>query len=672
MNSIVLYLLVVLVSFGIAFITYASKNRKVEKENIVLFILRFLVVFLILLLLVNPKITQIEHEISKPFLVVMADDSKSIKNLQQEEQVLDIVKKIQQDKRLLEKFDIEFYSFSKDITLEDSLQFDKNYTDIYTSLDSYDKIYKNNIAPSILITDGNQTLGNTYARMRLHQNVYPIIVGDTAHYEDVSITHLNVNKYAYLKNKFPVEFYVNYSGNVSVPLQLTVFEGKQRIYSSNVVLDSKNNSKKIEFFVKANKVGVHTYTAVVSALKNEKNKKNNTNNFSVEIIDEQSEILLVSDILHPDIGMLKRSIESNIQRKVKILKPEEVLELVSYPLVILYQPTSNFKTVFSKLQKTKNNLFILTGLQTDWDFLNNNQAFFSKNATNKKEDYLANYNAGYTTFLVDDLGFANFSPINDFFGKIDFKVPFQSVLFQNIEGFSSANPLLATFEQGNRRGALLLGENSWRWRMSSKIEEKSFQAFDEFINKLIQYLSSNKRAQLVEIYNKPIFHKNETVLVNAKFYDANYVFNSQAKLWIELTHKETKEKLKYPFALKNNKYEVQISEVKEGDYTFVVFDELQKSTAYGSFKVLDYNLEQQFSNANKKDLEDLVIQNNGKVSYPDRLEELISDLIENKEYLAIQKSKEITKPLIDWKWILGLVILLLSVEWFLRKYRGYI
>ena len=69
----------------------------------------------------------------------------------------------------------------------------------------------------------------------------------------------------------------------------------------------------------------------------------------------------------------------------------------------------------------------------------------------------------------------------------------QSILFQQIGNVESEEPLLVTFENDKTRGAVLFGENSWRWRMSSKVEENSFKPFDEFMNKLIQYLSSDKK-----------------------------------------------------------------------------------------------------------------------------------------------------------------------------------
>ena len=666
-------ILAIIIAAVFAAFQYLYKNKKDKSiTKIVLFFLRFLSIFLLFLLWINPKIKKEKLETVKTSLVVLSDNSKSIKSLKQEKNLEALLKKIKQNKKLAAKFDIDYYSFAEDILLKDTLNFTNNSTNIASSLRSVTKIYKKNKAPIILLTDGNQTVGSNYSSLKINQAVYPVILGDTTIYQDIYISQLNVNKYAYLKNKFPVELFVNYIGNQSITSRLSVMDGKTKVFSKNITLNPKENAKKIDFFIPANTVGYHNYKVNLSPLKREKNKINNRRNFSVEVINEQSKIVIVSDILHPDIAMFKRSIESNKQRKVRIVKPNKLNSFVEDQLVILYQPTNTFKNVFEELDKLNKKFLIVTGSHTNWHFLNSSQTYFSKKAINTTEDYLANFNAGYSTFLIKDLGFDNFQPVTDYFGKVTFNVPYQSILFQQIGSVSSETPLLATFEQNGKKGAVLLGENSWRWRMASKIEENSFQAYDEFMNKLIQYLSSNKKASFSEVSNKPYYYENETVNITAQYYDANYVFDPNAKLWINLTNKQTKKNIKFPFALNKSNYEVNISDLPKGNYSYKVANALNKTASYGNFTILDYNIEQQFISANKKDLEQLALNTNGKITYPNNINSLIDDLVQSNDYIAVQKSKTIITPLIDWKWILASLILLLSIEWFIRKYKGYI
>lgn len=675
MNKSILFyiLLAAIISIALAAFYYLYKNKSNDKIKFTLFFLRFTSFFSLLLLLINPKIRKELKKTVKPNLIVLVDDSKSIKSLDQGIAVKSILEKLKKEKKISDKFQLEFFAFSDDIVQIDTFSFNKSKTNIYQSLKSINTLYKKAIAPIILITDGNQTVGNDYSNFESKQRIYPLIIGDTTKYQDVKITQLNVNKYAYLKHKFPIEVFVLYNGDkINVPIKFTLTEGNNTIYSKKMILGRIKNSEQIAFHIPASSVGLHQYKAKISYLKDEKNTINNLQNFTVEVINEQSKIVIVSDILHPDIAMLKRAIESNKQRKVVLKKSIDNFILADYQLAILYQPTAKFKTIFSRLKEKKKNMLIYTGSKTDWNFLNNTQNFFSKKTINKTEKYLANYNSGYSTFIVEDLGFSTFSPVTDFFGEVSFKVPYETILYQQIGSYASKEPLLATLEQNNRRVAVFLGENSWRWRMSSRVEKKTFQPYDTFLNKLVQYLASNKRSKLLEVENKTYYYANEQIKIKAQYYNANYEFDSKAKLWITVTNKITKKQIKYPFALQNNSFEVNMTNLQSGNYHFLVSDELKKKTVKGSFTILNYDTEQQFIGANKNALTNLAINTNGKSYYPNEYKELIDELIQDEKFVNIQKSKEKITPLIDWKWLLSIIVLALSIEWFIRKYKGYL
>lgn len=673
-NTLLFYIIIALIiALLLASFQYLYKSKNKTNTNYLLAFLRFVSFFGLFILFINPKFKKQLITTIKPKLVLLFDNSESIKNDKQATKVINLKEQFLNDQQLKNKFDLKTFTFSKDIEINELLKFDKSITSVFKSLKSTDKLFSKDIAPIILITDGNQTQGLNYTNLKSKQHIYPIIIGDTTSYQDLKITQLNVNKYAYLNHKFPVETFVVYEGNKSsLKATFTVKDGNQTVYTKNIQLGSKKNAVQLSFNLPTNSVKTHHYKATVSYLKNEKNTLNNRKNFAVEVIDEQAKILLVSSILHPDIGMLKRAIESNKQRKLIVKKPDTEINYNDYQLVIIYQPNQKYKTVFEDIKKHHKNFLIVTGTKTNWNFLNANQSYFNKEVINNTEDYIPNFNASYTTFLVKDLGFDNFAPLKDYFGDVNFSVPFESLLLQQIGSFTSENPLFATFEQNNIRGAVLLGEHSWRWRMTSYNNEKSFQPFDEFINKTVQYLSSTKRTDFLEIQHKNHFYTNDNVKVTAYLYDANYQFNDKAKLWINITNKDTKKQLKYPFALNNNAFEVNISDLDSGNYRFSVFDESKKNLKFGDFTILTYNIEQQYVGAKKEQLIKLANNNNGKTFYTNEYESLKKELIENKKFVSIQKSKEKITPLIDWKWLLAIIALSLSAEWFIRKYKGFL
>ena len=86
----------------------------------------------------------------------------------------------------------------------------------------------------------------------------------------------------------------------------------------------------------------------------------------------------------------------------------------------------------------------------------------------------------------------------------------------------------------------------------------------------------------------------------------------------------------------------------------------------------EFQIEQQFTNANDNKLKKLASNSKGKLFYKDKIDNLIEELVQNEDYYTIQKSNKTEENLINWKWLLFMIVSLLSVEWFIRKYHGKI
>jgi len=69
-------------------------------------------------------------------------------------------------------------------------------------------------------------------------------------------------------------------------------------------------------------------------------------------------------------------------------------------------------------------------------------------------------------------------------------------------------------------------------------------------------------------------------------------------------------------------------------------------------------------------LKQLAINSKGQIFYQDQFQELKSFLLENPGFRPVEKENTKMISLIDWKWLLGLIVLSLSMEWLIRKYRG--
>ncbi|WP_299061267.1 VWA domain-containing protein [uncultured Polaribacter sp.] len=628
---------------------------------------------MLILLLINPVIKNKELKNIKPVLSILVDNSKSISFFKEDKNIEAFANKIKEDKSINEKFDVHNFTFGSQLNDLDSLSFMEAETNISKSIVSVNQLYTNTIAPVILLTDGNQTIGNDYEFVNSKQKIYPIVFGDTTQYKDLKITQLNVNKYSYIKNKFPVEVLLNYEGKETVSSQFTITKKGKTVFTKRINFSETDKSKTITTNLVSTNEGLQYYTASIRKLQGEKNIKNNTKSFSVEVIDEQTKVLILTSVLHPDLGVLKKSIESNKQRSVSIFNIDNFkIQLNDYQLVVLYQPNNKFNSVLNQIKTKNSNYFLISGANTDWNFINKQQLGITKKAINQTENYGATFNASFLTFLQKDIGFNQFPPLKDVFGEVVVSKESQTLLYQNIKGLQTKQPLLATLESNDQKIGVLFGEGLWKWRAASFLSNNSFEDFDEFMGNFIQYLASNKKRSRLELNAESIYPANSTIEISAFYTDKNYLFDARASLEITITNSETKQRIKFPFSLVNNSYQTEIENLTSGDYSYSVSVIGQDIKKHGKFKITKSQIEEQFTNADAKKLLQLANKTEGKLFYNNEFNQLKKSLLENKAFYTLQKSTVKEQNLIDWKWILCIVIALLSVEWFIRKYYGKI
>ncbi|WP_194767539.1 VWA domain-containing protein [Tamlana sp. I1] len=660
----------------LALFQYFYKAKSMSTRNMLFAFLRFITIFSVLLLIVNPSFEQTTLTVEKPNLIVAIDNSSSVKNLKQDINALKFLNEIKTNSALKEKFNVDYYTFGEKLQpLEDSLAFLEKQTNIFAAFKQLARIYKTSNSPTILISDGNQTFGNDYhfASNLYNHPIYPVILGDTVTYTDLKIQQLNVNRYAYLKNEFPIETILVYNGTSEVSSKFEVFNGNRTVYSKVLKFSKNNNSKVVHFTLPANQVGVSKYKAVITPLDNEQNKVNNIKNFAVEVINQKTKIAIVSDFPHPDIGALKKSIESNEQRFVTLIDSRNIINQINdFQLIILYQPNNKFKILFEKLQDLNKNYFTIIGSKTDLHFMNRISEDYQQSITNQKEDYQAELNINYTPFIIDDINFESYPPLHSNYGVVKFKHPVDVIINKTVRGVSVNEPLLATFENNGRREAILFGENIWQWRAYNYVEKKSFHDFDDFIGKLVQYLASNKQKSRLNVDFQSFYDGNSNVIIKAEYFDKNYVFDARETLQITVSDKNSNFEKTFPLVLKNNHYQVDLSGLQPSEYQFSIKAKNENISKSGSFQILEYDVEQQFLNANVAKLEQLADNSSGTPYFIEDTSEIINELLGDKRYVSVQKSSKNNTPLIDWKWLLGLIALSLGAEWFARKYNGLI
>jgi hypothetical protein len=670
-NTILLIFLSLLIAGAYSYYNYIYKAKIKLKVHLVLALLRFITVFSILLLLINPIITNKTLEIIKTPLVIAMDNSSSISKLKATQTAAELYENLSSNSELKDKYDIQSYRFDSDFESSDTFDFKGRQTNIDAVAKNSKSINKNSIFPTVLITDGNQTMGNDFVfSFDPNNKVYPIVVGDTTTYLDLRISQLNANKYAFHKNKFPVEVFLNYSGTKAVTSIFSITQGNTVLNSQIVSFSPSKKSVVISVLLPADKIGLQVYKATIRSREKEKNTYNNNFNFAVDVIDQKTEIALISSFNHPDLGALKRAIESNAQRKVTLLKPKETNDLSKYNIVILYQPTIEFRSFFERNTDFGLNTFIITGTKTDFNYLNQQQKDLVFKMSSQSEDYIAQYKDDFNLFSLEDIGFSQFPPLENPFGVISTSSNVNILLGSMIRNINTNAPLLAFSENQGRRSAYLLGENSWKWRLQSHVDTKSYEKYDTFIDKTIQYLASNASKKSLVVTHDGFYNSGDAIEIFAQYFNKNYELDDKANLNITLVNKKIKAKKSYDLLKSNTDFKVNLDGLEVGKYDFVVRELNSNSVYSNSFEILDFDIEKQFVNPDLIKLNQLAIQTKGQVIFPDKVYSLIKSLLENEDYKSVQKTIIKKTPLIDSIWLLILIIIFLATEWFVRKYNG--
>ena len=650
---------------------YISTSKSTRKKPWFA-LLRFLTVFSILLLFIAPRFDSKTYETLLPQLVVLVDDSKSIDYLKSGDAVKRDLALIVNDSDLNSKFEIQTFKFSETIAPLDSLSFQATETDLNIAISEPQELFKNRNKAVVVLTDGNQTTGSSYSYTQVNEktSLYPVIYGDTTQYADLKITNINVNRYSYLNNEFPVEVFVAYQGQEQESRVFKVTQGNRTLYSETLSFNEKERAAIVSFNLTSTAVGTQSMVASIEPLPNEKNTQNNYRSFAVEVIDQQTNVLILSDQVHPDIGALKKAIESNQQRKVTIKSTSEDYDLNEYNLVVMYGVSSAFAKAYAQISQLNKNTWVITGSDPDIDYLNGKYQSFNLEDSNDFDEAQPILNTSYNTFNLDQISFDDYPPAQVPFGELIFNTNVDVLFYKKIGTITTTQPIWFNYEDGDTKHAVTLASGLWRWRAQSYLDQQDFKNFDDLVSSQVQYLASNKKRNRLELSYEPFYYQNKSILINAQYLDKNYEFEDNGILNLNVTHTESKELITRPFVLSGNSYVVDLSGLKAGDYKFTVQVENDQLSRSGSFSILEYDIEKQQVSASDAGMKKLV--GSSSVYYQGETEELIADLKKNPLLQTIERAIVKQTSLIDWEYLLGLILLLLGLEWFLRKYNGLV
>jgi hypothetical protein len=680
------WFIVLCVGLGLAyaFLLYQSKHPWPKWLNHTLTGLRALLVFLLAFLLLSPIIRQIQNSFEKPVFVFLYDNSTSVKETTDSVFRNTLVKNIQQLQQTAADNGHEVSTH--DILGEQVEQviYNATSTDIQGALRKIANQYEGqSIAGVVLVSDGIYNSGLSPLYSNYNFPIYTVGVGDSSVRRDIILKDLIYNKIAYQGNKFTIRAEVvlkDYTNeNISISLmQAGKILDKQSINSGNSQLLA------VDFTPIASEKGIQRFDVVVETKADESNTRNNRATAFVEVVEGKKKILVVANAPHPDIKALRAVVEKNPnydfilhipgvqEAEIKYLQPQNV------DLVILHQlpdKRNRLRELYQQFSKSRTAMFLIVGPQSDLSTaaLADVPLKFEQ-GPRQFDDVTPVINPAFTNFqLAPDANtmFGSFPPVWVPFGKMQVPALVTVLLYQRVGSLATDKPLLWMEVQENKKVAVLLAEGFWKWRLHEFSKSENNDSFDEVFGKLIQYLSTAEDKRKFKSY--PIaqqFSETEPVIIESQVYNEIYepIFGNVIK--IELTDEQGKRyQYSYTTSLGNARY--QIGGLAEGVYRYKASTELNKKVeeVQGQFLVSVQQTELQNLTADFNLLRKISGITGGQFYKANELDKLKQDL-GAKEATATIHSEERYDALLNLKWVFFLLLLLASMEWFLRKFFG--
>lgn len=587
-------------------------------------------------------------------------------------------------------------------SLPDSVRFDGETTDLSAALAGLkEEIARGNIRGVVLISDGNYTAGRNplYDAEGLGIPIFTVGVGDTGEQKDILVEKVVSNAIAYAETRVPVDVTIKSSGYSDQNVEVTLSEGPSLVDRAVLRVTEGTHEYPLRMYIEPKEEGAKKYTVSVSRLPGELTEKNNSRSFFVKVLRSKLRILLLAGAPTPDLPAVRQALVEDGHFRLTSFVQKSQNEFYEGPfsraaldsadcLVLIGFPTQAssaaiLQQVAETIDRDKKPLMFINSRMTDYSKLQRLEPFlpFGWAGVSQNEALVGaaipaarkNHPLVALQGNATEETWQQLPPIyrsqTTFRAKPESEV-LASMTFQNV---ILAEPLILTRNITGQKSYAITGQGVWRWRLLVQDDTRTANFFPLLMGNVVRWLTTKEDQKRVRISPlKEIFTTAEPVEMTGQIYDEQLRPEDDAEVIVELEH--GKDKTRFPLnAVGNGRYEGSLDGLPEGDYTFA-----GNATAGGAvlgedrgkFSVGQVNVEFLQTKMNKQLLEQLAFQTGGKYYDIDAAGGLPRDLasavkLEPKE---IVNTSEI--ELWNWKYLGAVIIVLLAVEWFVRKRSG--
>lgn len=718
--SPIVLLLLVPVAAGLTYWTYYRTTPALPTgRRLLLGGIRFVVLFILLILLFKPILQRIVKDERAPVLAVLVDDSQSLNIANDEADTTsgDRALTIKNDLNQLPVSTAQLggearvYRFSSDVQQvgggargwTDSLQFTGSRTNISRALDFVREDLKDqNLQGVLLISDGLYNTGRSplYVAERYPVPIYTTVIGDTSSHRDLQVRGIVTNEIAYRGSEQPVQVAVRSVDFGGEEVSVSLLQEGEVLSTSRITLPEGTVEVPVELTYVPAEAGMHRISVNVTRLRDELTFQNNSEFFNVRVLERKKNILLLGAAPDPDFGAIRQVLEENEDMEItpyvqkgpgSFYQGPFPADLSSFDVIVLagYPGRTADPGVLQRIARsaeTGTPLIFIIGRSTDPSLLNGELAghipVMAENARNSfVEALMIPTPEGLREPMLDIPGLPDevwrrLPPLA--YNESRWRpAPDARVLATlEVRGVALDDPLLVMRRRAGHRSVALLGAGTWRWKNVPEDLEDVSGFWPGLVTNMIQWVSAGEDDRPVRVHPAhDVFEGGEPVRLIGQVYDESLNAVSDASIDVELTAPDS---TKYPYRMTpegNGRYLLDAGSLPEGTYHYSATAQKNGEvlgTDNGVFAVGVLTLEYRETRANAPLLRQIAGRSGGAFLTSSEFSKLPEVLSASGSFSDVVYEEEQETELWRLYPFLVVIILLLTVEWFLRKRSGMV
>ena len=680
----------VLLGVGYAlFLYYRNDNVAFEKRSrIVMASLRGVAMTLLAFLLLAPMLKMIRKQTDKPVIIFSIDNSESIAaGKDAGYYTSDYPKQLQKViNELAKQYDVDAYLVGDENQLADNKNVTPDFSDKSTNLsalfDDISLLYANrNVGAVVMLSDGIYNIGSNpyYAAQKVGFPVYTVGLGSDEQATDLLIADIIHNKEVLKGNRAPVEVKVQAGKLAGKTAKLTVSDEKGEIFSKTLQISGNQYFETVSFLVDAQQTGLKKLKVDLEELDGEVTYKNNHAQFFIRVIESKDKVAIVYDAPHPDVAAIRSALELSDNYDVVVKSMDEFKDDPSgFGLIVLHQLPSQkhpASALLSQIRKSGVSSLYFIGTQTDLNAFNGLntglQITQSKNMTNNAT---AAFNSNFMLFSFSEEAqqlLPTLPPLQSPFGSYKASVSANTFMTQRISGVETKYPLILFNDVNGAKTGVISGTGLWSWKVYDYVNTQNHDAFNEIVNKTALFLVAKNDRSPFRVRHNAVFAENAPVEFSAELHnESGELLNTpDVKLTIKGSGDTTYDA---QFSKQNNAYYLNMGELPVGTYTWTAKTQLGNKNyeKSGSFSVQEIFVETANLVADFNLLKSVAQTSGGKFFARNELENVVKEIKANDNIKPVASYQKKYSMLLNSPWYLAAIVLLLGIEWFLRKWHG--